>query len=68
MSPAEWVARADAILKSGDLSAAERDFLMGVKNRKAWCVSHPRRLEYFLSPDQYMRFAEIEKRIVRKAG
>jgi len=66
MSPAEWVARANNILKSGDLSAGERDFVLGLRNRKAWCVANPRKLEYFLSPDQYLKFAEIERRIAKE--
>ena len=61
-----WVARADKVLKSGDLSAAEKDFVMGVKNRKQWCLRHPKRLEYFLDPDAYLKFADIEKRVARE--
>jgi hypothetical protein len=66
MSPAEWVLRASKILKSGDLSAAERTWVLSIRNRKAWCVAHPKRLEWFLSPDQWVKFAEIEKRIAKE--
>jgi hypothetical protein len=67
-SPQEWVARANKVLKAGDLSPAERDFVVSLKNRKAWCVAHPKRLEYFLSPDAYLKFAEIEKRVKEHVG
>jgi hypothetical protein len=66
VSPAEWVLRADEVLKSEDLSAAERTWVLSVRNRKAWCVKHPKRLEFFLSPDQFVKFREIEKRVAKE--
>jgi hypothetical protein len=68
MSPAEWIERCEAVLAAGGLDADQRDFVVGVMNRKAWSIAKPRRREFLLSPDQYMRFAEIEKRVMRKAG
>ena len=61
-SPTEWIARADEILAAG-LSARERDFVLGVRNRKAWSVAKPRRREYLLAPEACAWFREIEGRV-----
>jgi hypothetical protein len=67
-SPTGWIARADEILAAG-LSARDRDFVLGVRNRKAWSIAKRRRREYLLSPEACAWFREIEGRVQqRKTG
>jgi hypothetical protein len=68
-SPTEWIARADAVLAAGGLTSRERDFVLGVRNRKAWSIAKRRRREYLLSPEACGWFREIEGRVQqRKTG
>ena len=70
ISPAEWIEKCDAILAAGGLTSREADFVLGVRNRKAWSVAKPRRREYLMTPEACAWFREIEGRVVqqRKTG
>ena len=67
-SPTEWIARAEAVLAAGGLDEREREFVVSVRNRKAWGAAKRRRPKFVLTPEMYAWFAEIEGRVVRKAG
>ena len=66
ISPAEWISRCDAVLAAGGLSEQEAEFVLGVRNRKAWTIVKRRRPKFVLTPEQYALFADIERRVVRK--
>jgi hypothetical protein len=65
-SPAEWIERCEAVLAAGGLNERERDFVVGIRHRKAWGAEKRRRPKFVLTPDQYAMFAELEGRVVRK--
>ena len=68
IKPEAWIEKCDAILAAGGLTPHERDFLIGVRNRKAKSVAKPRRWrEGVLTPEMYAWFSEIERRVA-KAG
>jgi hypothetical protein len=68
ISPEVWIQRCEAVLATGGLTERDREFVVSVRNRKAWSVAKRRRPKFVLTPDQYAMFADIEKRVERKAG
>jgi hypothetical protein len=63
ISPEIWVQRCDAVLAAGGLNSREREFVVGVRHRKAWSVAKRRRPKFVLTPEMY---AEIEGRVLRQ--
>ena len=65
IDPSEWIQRCEAVLAASGLTEREREFVVSVRNRKAWGAAKRRRPKFVLTPEMYACFAEIERRVVQ---